>query len=302
MYNSKEVHWNNKLREFKPKCSGRGNLNMKTNLGGLKIYLGIAIVLVVVTLILTSFVMVPAGSVGVVTQFGAVTGKTFGQGLHFKLSFIQGVTKMDIRTQKYTAAQLTAASKDLQNVTTTIAINYKLDIAQATTVYRTIGMDYMEVIAHPAIQETVKEITAKYNAEECITNRAAVKDAISTALTERLSVRGIITESVNITDFQFSPEFTAAIEAKVVAQQQIETAQNTLERMRVEAEQAVVVATGQANAAIVAAQGQAQANKIVAESLSPEILASMLYGKIGPNDKIIIVPNTGFAGGIVVNP
>jgi len=275
---------------------------MKTNLGGLKIYLGIAIVLVVVTLILTSFVMVPAGSVGVVTQFGAVTGKTFGQGLHFKLSFIQGVTKMDIRTQKYTAAQLTAASKDLQNVTTTIAINYKLDIAQATTVYRTIGMDYMEVIAHPAIQETVKEITAKYNAEECITNRAAVKDAISTALTERLSVRGIITESVNITDFQFSPEFTAAIEAKVVAQQQIETAQNTLERMRVEAEQAVVVATGQANAAIVAAQGQAQANKIVAESLSPEILASMLYGKIGPNDKIIIVPNTGFAGGIVVNP
>jgi prohibitin 2 len=275
---------------------------MKNRFSGFKVYLGIAIIVVGAILLLTSFVMVPAGSVGVVTQFGAVTGKTFGQGLHFKFSFIQGVTKMDIRTQKYTAAQLTAASKDLQNVTTTIAINYKLDSAQATTVYRTIGMDYMEVIAHPAIQETVKEITAKYNAEECITNRAAVKDAIATALIERLSVRGIITESVNITDFQFSPEFTAAIEAKVVAQQQIETAQNTLERMRVEAEQAVVVATGQANAAIAVAQGQAEANKIVAESLSPEILASMLYGKIGPNDKIIIVPNTGFTGGIVVNP
>jgi prohibitin 2 len=275
---------------------------MKNVVSGSKVSLGIALVVVVVILLSTSFVVIPAGSVGVVTQFGAVTGNTFGQGLHFKLPFIQGVTKMDIRTQKYTAAQLTAASKDLQNVTTTIAINYKLDSTQATTVYRTIGMDYMEVIAHPAIQETVKEITAKYNAEECITNRAAVKDAIATALIERLSVRGIITESVNITDFQFSPEFTAAIEAKVVAQQQIETAQNTLERMRVEAEQAVVVATGQANAAIAAAQGQAQANNIVAESLSPEILASMLYGKIGPNDKIIIVPNTGFSGGIVVNP
>jgi prohibitin 2 len=275
---------------------------MKNGFGGFKISLGIIIAVVVVILLSTSFVMIPAGSVGVVTQFGAVTGNIFGQGLHFKLPFIQGVTKMDIRTQKYTASALTAASKDLQNVTTTIAINYKLDSAQATTVYRTIGMDYMEVIAHPAIQETVKEITAKYNAEECITNRAAVKDAIATALIERLSVRGIITESVNITDFQFSPEFTAAIEAKVVAQQQIETAQNTLERMRVEAEQAVVVATGQANAAIAAAQGQAQANNIVAESLSPEILASMLYGKIGPNDKIIIVPNTGFSGGIVVNP
>jgi prohibitin 2 len=275
---------------------------MKNVVSGSKVSLGIALVVAVVILLSTSFVMIPAGSVGVVTQFGAVTGNTFGQGLHFKLPFIQGVTKMDIRTQKYTAAQLTAASKDLQNVTTTIAINYKLDSTQATTVYRTIGMDYMEVIAHPAIQETVKEITAKYNAEECITNRAAVKDAIATALIERLSVRGIITESVNITDFQFSPEFTAAIEAKVVAQKQIETAQNTLERMRVEAEQAVVVATGQANAAIAAAQGQAQANNIVAQSLSPEILASMLYGKIAPNDKIIIIPNTGFSGGIVVNP
>jgi prohibitin 2 len=275
---------------------------MRNSFGGFKIYLGVVIIVAVATLLSTSFVTVAAGSVGVVTQFGAVTGTTFGQGLHLKIPFIQGVTKMDIRTRKYTAAQLTAASKDLQNVTTTIAINYKLDLAQATTVYRTIGMEYMEVIAHPAIQETVKEITAKYNAEECITNRAAVKDAIATALIERLSIRGIITESVNITDFQFSPEFTAAIEAKVVAQQQIETAQNTLERMRVEAEQAVVVATGQANAAIAAAQGQAQANKIVAESLSPEILASMLYGKIGLNDKIIIVPNTGFSGGIVVNP
>ncbi len=253
-------------------------------------------------LVVSSIVVIPAGSEGIVIQFGAVTGTTMQQGLHVKIPFVQSIVKMDIRTQKYTADGLTAASKDLQNVTTNIAINFKLDTTEASTVYRNIGPDYMEVIAHPAIQETVKEITAKYNAEECITNRAQVKDAITNALVARLSIRGIITESVNITDFQFSPEFTAAIEAKVVAQQQIETAQNTLERMRVEAEQAVVVATGQANAAIAAAQGQAQANQIVAQSLSPEILAAMLYGKIGPNDKIIIGPNTGFSGGIVVNP
>ena len=253
-------------------------------------------------LVVSSIVVIPAGSEGIVIQFGAVTGTTMQQGLHVKIPFVQSIVKMDIRTQKYTADGLTAASKDLQNVTTNIAINFKLDTTEASTVYRNLGPDDMEVIAHPAIQETVKEITAKYNAEECITNRAQVKDAITNALVARLSIRGIITESVNITDFQFSPEFTAAIEAKVVAQQQIETAQNTLERMRVEAEQAVVVATGQANAAIAAAQGQAQANQIVAQSLSPEILAAMLYGKIGPNDKIIIVPNTGFSGGIVVNP
>ncbi len=264
--------------------------------------LGAAVLFLGFLVVAGSIVVIPAGSEGIVIQFGAVTGTTMQQGLHAKMPFVQSIVKMDIRTQKYTADGLTAASKDLQNVTTNIAINFKLDTTQASTVYRNIGLDYMEVIAHPAIQETVKEITAKYNAEECITNRAEVKDSITTALVARLSIRGIITESVNITDFQFSPEFTAAIEAKVVAQQQIETAQNTLERMRVEAEQAVVVATGQANAAIAAAQGQAQANQIVAQSLSPEILAAMLYGKIGPNDKIIIVPNTGFSGGIVVNP
>ncbi len=264
--------------------------------------IGIAVLFLGFLIIAGSIVVIPAGSEGIVIQFGAVTGRTMQQGLHTKLPFVQSIVKMDIRTQKYTANGLTAASKDLQNVATNIAINFKLDPAQASTVYRTIGNDYMEVIAHPAIQETVKEITARFNAEECITNRAVVKDAITVALVSRLSVRGIITESVNITDFQFSPEFTAAIEAKVVAQQQIETAQNTLERMRVEAEQAVVVATGQANAAIAAAQGQAQANDIVAQSLSPDILAAMLYGKIGPNDKIIIVPNTGFSGGIVINP
>jgi regulator of protease activity HflC (stomatin/prohibitin superfamily) len=160
----------------------------------------------------------------------------------------------------------------------------------------------MEVIAHPAIQETIKEVTARYNAEDCIIRREEVKVAITEALTPRLNERGIIVESVNITNFQFSEEFTAAIEAKVVAQQQIETARNTLERMKVEAEQAVVIAQGQANAAIATATGKAEANRIIAESLSPEILTSMLYGQIAENDKIIIVPSSGYSGGIVVNP
>jgi prohibitin 2 len=251
-------------------------------------------------LILSMTAIIPAGRVGIITQFGATTGRVITQGLSLKVPFIQSVHKMSIQTQKYQAAKLTAASKDLQNVITTIAINYKLNPDKASEVYRTIGDEYMEVIAHPAIQETVKEITARYNAEDCIVKRAEVKDAITTALITRLDVRGIITESVNITDFEFSPEFTAAIEAKVVAQQRIETARNDLERMKVEADQAVTVATGQANAAIEAAKGQAEANRILAASLSDEILQAMLITKIGPNDKIII-PSSGLSG-IVINP
>lgn len=89
-------------------------------LGAVVLFLGFLI-------IIGSFVVIPAGSEGVVIQFGAVTGTTMQQGLHFKLPFVQSIVKMDIRTQKYTADGLTAASKDLQNVTTNIAINFKLD-------------------------------------------------------------------------------------------------------------------------------------------------------------------------------
>jgi prohibitin 2 len=268
----------------------------------LKVGFGIAVVVILILLLINSVVIMPTGNIGVVTQVGAVTGRVVTQGMSIKMPLIQGITKMSIRTQKYQADKLKAASKDLQNVITTIAINYKLDPAKAADVYRTIGLDFMEVIAHPAIQETVKEITARYNAEDCIVKRAEVKDAITVALITRLEARGIITETVNITDFEFSPEFTAAIEAKVVAQQRIETARNDLERMKVEADQAVTIAIGQANAAIALSEGQAKANDILSASLSEEILASMLYGKIGPNDKIIIVPNSGYNGGIVVNP
>lgn len=248
-------------------------------------------VVLVVIFLWASMVQIPSGSVGVVLRFGAVTERTLTQGLQFKTPFIENVVTMSIKTQKIEFTGLTAASKDLQNVFTSIAINYKLDPTQAPTVYRTIGTEYMEVVAHQRVQETVKEITATFNAEDCIVKRAEVKGAITATLTTRLAERGIICESVDITDFKFSDEFTAAIEAKVVAQQRIQTAQNDLERMKVEAEQAVTIA-----------QGQANANKILAESLSQEVLASMLYSVIGPNDKIIVIPSSGYEGGIVINP
>ncbi len=262
---------------------------------GLIAFIGIAAILLLG--FFTSIATVPAGYVGVVTQFGATTGRVLNPGFNIKISFIQSAVKISVKTQLYQAGNLTAASKDLQNVFTTIAINYKLDPSKAVEIYKTVGTDYMGIIAHPAIQETVKEITAKYNAEECITKRADVKDQITSALIGRLQSRGIIVETVNITDFKFSDEFTAAIEAKVVAQQQIETAQNTLERMKVEAEQAVVQAQGKADAAVVSAQGTAEANQIISQSLTPEMLQYILFNN--PDVTIILVPDGN--GGYIIN-
>src|SRR3989304_6532953 len=184
----------------------------KSRLGG-RIASIIGIFLIVISIIAGSFTTVPAGQRGVVIRFGAVTGSILKEGLQTKLPFLDSVVKMSVQTQKYTA-DAAAASRDLQDVRTTIALNYKLDPGMAAEVYRTLGLEFIDRIAAPAIQETIKQVTAKYNAEDLILKREEVKAAITMNLSERLLERGIITEAVSITEFQFSSTFTAALQPK----------------------------------------------------------------------------------------
>lgn len=157
-------------------------------------------------------------------------------------------------------------------------------------IYRTLGVNYINVIAAPAVQETVKEIAARYNAEDMILRRASVKDDITRALSERLKLRGIITETVNITNFEFSPEFTKAIESKVSALQAVLEAQNKLERVKVEAQQARALAEGEAAAAVARAEGQVKAIEILKAALTPEYLQYIYIDRLAKDAKVIVVP------------
>ncbi|MFC1944801.1 prohibitin family protein, partial [Chloroflexota bacterium] len=170
------------------------------------------VVIIIASIILTSLVTIPAGHRGVVIRFGAVTGSILDEGLQTKLPFIDSVETMSVQTQKY-EVDAVSASQDLQDVNTTIALNWHLDPSTAHEVYRDLGLDYISRLAAPAIQETVKQVTAKYIAEDLILKRDEVKAAITENLSIRLSERGIVTETVSITNFQFSDTFTAAIEA-----------------------------------------------------------------------------------------
>ena len=261
----------------------------------------IGIVLIIVSIIVGSLTTIPAGHRGVVIRFSAVTGTILEEGLQTKLPFIESVVKLSVQTQKY-ETDASAVTNDLQDVSTTIALNWRLDPGVADEVYRTLGLEYIERIAAPAIQETVKQVTAQYNAEDLILRRDEVKNAITDSLSTRLLERGIITEAVSITNFQFSATFTAAIEAKVAAEQAVLEAQNKLERVRVEAEQAEAAAKGEANARIAKAEGEAQyiqivtdaqvaANESIAESLTPEILQYILLDRLGEDIKIMVIPS-----------
>jgi regulator of protease activity HflC (stomatin/prohibitin superfamily) len=261
----------------------------------------VGIVLIIVSVIVGSLTTIPAGHRGVVIRFSAVTGTILDEGLQVKLPFIESVVKMSVQTQKY-ETDSSAVTNDLQDVSTTIALNWRLDPGVADEVYRTLGLEYIDRIAAPAIQETIKQITAQYNAEDLILRRAEVKNAITTSLSTRLLERGIITETVSITNFQFSETFTTAIEAKVAAQQAVLEARNKLERVKVEAEQREAEAKGEANARIAKAEGEAEyiqivtdaqvaANEAIAESLTPEILQYILLDRLGEDIKLMVIPS-----------
>ena len=193
---------------------------------------------------LSAFTTIPAGHRGVVLKFGAVQNVVLGEGFHTITPFIDSVKVMEVRTLKYEVVA-SAATRDLLDVTTKVAINYHLSENSVNKVYQSIGMDYQDRVIAPAVQEVVKAITAKFDAEKLITNRASVKQEIEIALRERMIERNINIESISITDFQFPVEFNNAITAKQTSTQLKLKAENDLQRIEVEAKQAVAVATGQ---------------------------------------------------------
>lgn len=208
----------------------------------------ITIVLVVMLLIilaLNSFVIVNAGQRGIVLQLGAVRPVVFSEGLHFKIPFIQEVIPMEVRVQKSQSDQ-TAASKDLQIVTTTVAVNFHLEPNQVNKLYQNVGLSYGERIVDPAIGEAVKAITAQYTAEELISKRSEVSAKIKETLSAKLATYYMVLDEINITEFKFSSEFNNAIEQKQIAEQQALKANLDLQRIEIEAKQKIEQAKAEA--------------------------------------------------------
>lgn len=179
-------------------------------------------------------VAIGTGQVGVVTQFGQVTGRELNEGLNFKPPW-QQVTIYDVRVQKE-EGRAEAATNDLQNVTSVLAVNYHLDRGRISDIHRNLGPQYKDRIINPAVQEVFKGASAKFTAAQLIQNRSEVKADTVANLKNRLEARGIVVDDLSIVDFQFSPDFARAIEQKQVAQQNAERAQFTLQQAQKDAE------------------------------------------------------------------
>ena len=246
------------------------NRPVQVNVGKAKgIVLGIIVLIIIGVVIGSSVSIVDAGFRGVLLHWNAVelNQPPLEEGLHFIVPFQDSVVPIEVRTLKYTKST-TSASQDLQTVSTEITVNYKPEPNSVHYLYKEVGLDYENRIIQPTVEEVVKQVTANYDAEELITKRPQVKQDIEAEIGARLASFNISTDTVSITDFQFSPLFAQAIEAKVEAEQRALQAENDLRRIEVEARQFEAQAVGIAQANIAEAQGEAEAINIINQALA----------------------------------
>lgn len=204
------------------------------------------VAIVALLLVFNSFQTVGPGERGIVfNQISGLRNVTLGEGLHFKIPFIETIYIMDVRVQKV-QSNASAASKDLQNISSVIAVNFHIDPSRAQKVFQEIGRDFKDRVIDPAVQESVKAITAHFTAEELITMRGEVKDRTQAGLAERLAKFNIIVDELSIVDFSFSDVFNKAIEEKQMAEQQALKAKRDLDRIKIEAEQRIAQARAEA--------------------------------------------------------
>lgn len=250
------------------------NTEKKTNKVGKIVSASIAGFIAVITL-LASATIVPAGHTGVQVKLGQVSQNTLAEGFHLKTPFITSIIDVSNKIQKY-ESDADAVSKDLQSVSSTIAVNYRLAANASATMYQNIGLDYENILIAPAIQEVMKASTSRYTAEELITKRTEVGESVKDFLNDKLNEYGVYIEKFNIVNFDFSTAFNDAIEEKQVAEQ-------NLLRTRTEQEQAIVIANAEAEKKKIAAEAeatrilteanaQAEANRKIEQSLTENVL------------------------------
>lgn len=249
------------------------NGTVKRNFKGFK---WIATGIIAVAVIGSSLTIVPAGNTGVLLTLGKVSETSFQEGAHFKIPFVQAVENMSNKIQVY-ETPASAVSKDLQTVSSTLAVNYRLVSDKSADMYKNVGIEYQTILVTPVVQECFKSATANYTAEQLITERQTVADDVKESLEKKLKDYGIYIEKFNIVNFDFSSEFNNAIEAKQVAEQNLLKTKTEQEQAIVianaEAEKKVISAKADAEAIMAQAQAQADANELLEKSLTPKVIA-----------------------------
>jgi regulator of protease activity HflC (stomatin/prohibitin superfamily) len=214
-------------------------------------------------------VIVPAGHRGVVLWWGSVEKRIMGEGLNFKVPIAERVIKVDVRVQPHPFKEIDAASKEYQMVKLTGMMNFHIDPSFVNDLYQKVGGDFANKVIDPAFNDFVKEVVPIYQITEILPKREDIRKRAMMKLGDNLARYHIIVDDIYFANIRFSPEYEKAVEAKQVAQQQVETQRQVLAQREIEAQQKVATAKGEAESILVVAQGQAKANDALSRSISP---------------------------------
>ncbi len=262
-----------------PNKQANNHVNCQTNRknADLAMFRLVASLVLLTAFVCCFFVVVNAGERGVLMQFGKVQPHILDEGIHPILPIAQTVQKLSVRVQKQEISA-EASSKDLQEVFTDVALNWHIIPEHVNLIYQQIGdkLAIIDRIIDPAVEEVLKAVMAKYTAEEIITKRGNVKDEVDALLTTRLSGYNIAVDDISLVHVHFSQRFRDAVEAKQIAEQEAKRA-----------EFIALKAIKEAEAKVNLARGEGEAQKILRDTLSPELLQKQVIDKWNGNLPLI---------------
>lgn len=241
-------------------------------------------------LLLLFVVIVPAGFVGVVRTFGQVQPSVLYPGIAFVIPFVNQVTEVDTRVQPHNFEQVQAASREYQLVELRGTMNYHIDGSQAWDLYQRVGLDFSGKVIDPAFADFIKEIVPQYAIGDILAKRDEIRAKTKQALGENLARYHIQLDDIYLSDIQFSGGYSQAIEDKQVAQQRVQTEQQILEQRKIQAQQQVAVAEGDAQSRVARARGEAESNRLVASSLTDQVLLNQYIQKLSDKVQVMLVP------------
>jgi regulator of protease activity HflC (stomatin/prohibitin superfamily) len=258
-----------------------------------RLFLAGGLIALAIAVVTSAFIQIPAGFVGVVRSFGAVTGTTLAPGLHFVTPVVNTVDVLDTRVRSIEIPDYQAASKEQQDLFLNIALNYAVDPNRAPQIVQELGLNFEETIVKPRFLDIPKSVTDDYPTNIVLNSRDEIRQRAVDLLRAELQPRGFIVVGINILNFSYSPAYNQAIEDKQVAQQQVETERQKLAQAVIVAEQRVAAAKGEADAQIERARGEAEANRLVGASLTSAILQNRYIEKLSDQIQVMLVPSDG---------
>lgn len=222
-----------------------------------------------ILLLLTGCTIIGPGERGVRISLGSVSTEPKEPGAYLWIPVLMGMASIDVQIQK-SEIKTSAASKDMQEVTTHIAVNWSLSPEKVVATYKTIGDEeqILRRIISPAVSEVLKSATSQKTAEEILTKRMDLKQKIDDLLKDRLSGYGVTLHDVSIVDLTFSKEFTDAIEKKQIAEQEAKQAFYTADK-----------ATQEARADVERAKGTAESQRLLVSTLTSQMLQKIAVDK-----------------------